>query len=539
MKLRPYQQQAVADVYRDWNNGADNVLLVMPTGGGKSVCIGNIAHELTGHKCIIAHRQELVTQLSIHLGRWGVYHRIIAPQNVISAIVTEHNIEFGRSFYNPQAPTGVAGVDTLVSRRNDNTLQTWMKQVNWWVQDEAHHVLRENKWGKAAAMFPNARGLGVTATPERADGKGLGRHASGLFDTMVLGPSMVELMGLGNLTDYDIVGPPGDFDVSRLRVGSTGDYSFKQMAEASKRSHIVGDVVDHYLRFAAGKVGITFTTDVETAHDMADQYRSRGVPAEAVSAKTPDRVRNDFVRRLRRGELLQLVNVDLFGEGFDLPALEVVSMARPTQSYAVYAQQFGRALRPFEGKSHGMVIDHVGNVKRHNPPDWPRMWSLDDRAKRGKRDEEIIQLTTCVNDGCYRLYERYRTTCPRCGFKPEPQQRSKPEHVDGDLQLLDRSVLEAMRRAVVLESPQDAANRVGYAAGAVAGKAAANRQRERIDSQDALKQSIALWAGHRRAEGLTDREIHKAFYLAHGVDVLTALTGKRADMDKLREKIRT
>jgi len=535
MKLRPYQQKVVDDIRSSWQQGASNVCGVMPTGAGKSVCIGNIISEHRGLSCVIAHRQELVTQLSIHLARWGVYHRVIAPKDVISAIMTEHRIEFGRSYYNPQAPAAVVGVDTMISRRE--SLGSWAKQVTLWVTDEAHHLLRNNKWGKAVSMFPNAFGLGVTATPMRADGKGLGAHADGVFHDLVLGPSMRDLMELGNLTDYDIVAPPSDFERGGLSTGKTGDYSFKQMAEASRKSHIVGDVVEHYMRFAAGKSGITFTTDVETAHEMADQYRAQGVPAQAVSAKTPDHVRNDFIRRFRNGQIKQLVNVDLFGEGFDLPSLEVVSMARPTESLSVYMQQFGRVLRPSEGKDKGLLIDHVGNVVRHSLPDIPRQWSLDARAKQSRsKNDDIVQLTTCTN--CYHVYERFKTICPRCKHAPTPDTRSGPEKVDGDLVLLDRDVLEAMRQAATLENPAEIAKRVGYAAGAAAGKSAANRQYERFESQRQLSDQIALWAGCRRFEGLSDREIHKDFYLRFGTTVLEALGQDRAGMDKLATRIK-
>lgn len=534
IQLRPYQTDVVNAIYQHWQQGGKYVCGVMPTGAGKSVCMGKIEADHRGKSCVIAHRQELVSQLSLHLAKWGVYHRLIASKNVIRSIISEHRIEFGRSYYNPQAPAAVASVDTLIARKD--SLSSWAQQVTLWLQDEAHHLLRENKWGRAAEMFPNAVGLGVTATPQRADGKGLGAHADGVFEALVVGPSMRELIEMGSLCDYDIVAPPSDFNREELRAGTTGDFSFKQMAEASRKSHIVGDVVESYLKFARGKKGVTFTTDVETATMMALRYQANGIPAEAISAKTPDHVRSEFIRRLRSGDLLQLVNVDLIGEGFDLPALEVVSMARPTESFAVYAQQFGRALRPSEGKERGLIIDHVSNVVRHNVPDVPRQWTLDARDKRSRRpSEDIIQLTTCTS--CYHLYERYKTACPRCGFAPEPEQRGRPEQVDGDLELLDRAVLEQMRKAIILESPGDMAERVGHVAGAAAAKARANSQRGRIDAQKRLADVIAKWAGVQRHKGLSDREIHKAFYLGYKIDVLTALSGTTKEMDTLAGRI--
>jgi DNA repair protein RadD len=231
-------------------------------------------------------------------------------------------------------------------------------------------------------MFPNARGLGVTATPVRADGKGLGAHHDGVMHHIIEGAGMRDLIQQGFLTDYRIFAPPSDLDLTGVTRAADGDYNKKQLKQRVRRSQIIGDVVAHYLRIAPGKLGLTFATDVETATEIANRYRAAGVPSEVVSAKTPTGQRIEILKRFKRREVMQLVNVDLFGEGFDLPALEVVSMARPTESYGLYCQQFGRVLRPLPGKTVGIIIDHVGNVVRHGLPDKPRRWSLDRREKR-------------------------------------------------------------------------------------------------------------------------------------------------------------
>lgn len=531
--LRPYQQQVYGDICQSWNQGARNTLLVLPTGAGKSVTLSQVAHDHQGLSCVIAHRQELVSQLSMSLARFEVMHRIIAPKNVIASIVREHQIEFGRTYYNANAPAAVAGVDTLVARRD--ALSRWALQVTLWITDESHHLLRENKWGTATSMFPHARGLGVTATPQRADGKGLGAHSDGVFHAMIVGPSVHDLMQMGNLCRYRIVAPPGDFDADHIKITASGDFSGKEMREAARKSHIVGDVVEHYLRFAAGKTGITFATDVETANEIAEQYRQAGVPCQAVSAETPEHVRNDFVRRFKRGDLLQLVNVDLFGEGFDLPNLEVVSMARPTMSLAVVMQQMGRALRPSPGKDRALIIDHVGNVKRHGLPDIPRRWTLDAREKRGSKaaDPDVIPLTTCLS--CYEVYERVKAACPHCGYKHQPDARRRPDQVDGDLAMLDDDVLDALRQAAIqaMETPESMADRVGFVAGPIAGRGAANRQREKIEAQLALRETIALWAGQQRSLNRPDDESYRRFFLTFGIDVLSAQALGRNEAEKL------
>ena len=253
----------------------------------------------------------------------------------------------------------------------------------------------------AAALFPNSRGLLVTANTERADGKGLGRHADGLADTLVEGPGMRDLINQGYLSDYRIFAPPSDLNLDGVEIGSTGDFKQNQLKLRIKKSHVVGDVVEHYKRLANGKQGITFATDVETATEIAAQFNAAGVPAEAVSAKTPDRLRVEISRRFERGEIKQLVNVDLFGEGYDVPAVEVVSMARPTESFNLFCQQFGRSLRILEGKTGAIIIDHVGNVMRHGLPDAYQAWTLDrrEKGKRKKKEQAAADDTKGIDDG--------------------------------------------------------------------------------------------------------------------------------------------
>jgi superfamily II DNA or RNA helicase len=540
IQLRPYQTDLIARTYQSYQAGNRNVLAVLPTGGGKSVIVSQII--LDGHQqglseCVIAHRNELVGQMSLHVARRGIPHRIIASKQSVAQITAEHRREFGRSFINPDARCSVVSVDTLVAREAE--LQAWAAQIQRWTIDEAHHVLRANKWGKAVRMFTNAYGLGVTATPRRADGMGLGEHHDGVFQDMILGPSMRDLIDMGALCEYEIAVPESDFQIDDDQLAPSGDWSSKRMREASKRSHIVGDVVIEYQRRAPGKRGICFATDVETANEMAHRFNEAGIAAAAVSAKTPNEVRNDYIRRFRDGRLTMLVNVDLFGEGFDVPAVEVVIMARPTASLAVYLQQFGRALRPLDGKPYGLVIDHVSNWKRHGFPDKQHLWSLDRREKRAKRelDPDDIPLTACRS--CSRPYERCLPACPYCGEAPPvPEGGARSiEQVDGDLMLLDRETLAQLRAQMTLEAPGDVAARVEFAAGPVAAAGAKNRAIERHAAQQRLTRAIEQWAGIRRAAGDTDATIMRRFYLTVGADVLSVMGGSRAEMDGLAEKV--
>jgi superfamily II DNA or RNA helicase len=558
IQFRPYQAQLVANIKAAFAAGHQNVMAVLPTGAGKTVVFSGVLSEQdyiaqlvagsgAAATIAIAHRQELVGQMSLALARCGVRHRVVAPKQVVRRIVKMHMVELGANFVDPRAHCVCAGVDTLIARPLE--VQQWAHRIAMWVIDEGHHLLADNKWGKAAAMFPHARGLVVTATPVRADGKGLGRHAHGVLDAMVTGPTMRELINDGWLTDYRIIAPRSDIDLSGVTTGADGDFSKAKLKTAVRKSHLIGDVAEHYLKWTPGKRGVTFATDVETAADIAAKFNKAGVRAEVVSAKTPDNLRADIIEKFRRGDLMMLVNVDLFGEGFDLPAIEVVIMARPTESFALYAQQWGRALRLMldcatpetrEGrlaaiaasrKPKAVIIDHVGNVERFKgPPDavHNQIWSLDgrDRKTRGPADD-VIPLRSCLNVECLQVYERFYAACPYCGHKPEPAARNAPEFVDGDLAELDAETMSRLRGEVgrVDQSPADYRTQLQRQHCPVAGQHANVKAHvRRQDAQQLLRTAMEWWAAHHRDAGRSDAEAYRRFYHAFGVDVLSAMS---------------
>jgi DNA repair protein RadD len=541
--LRDDQLKLKSDVLNAWNCGAKNVLAVLSTGGGKSIIASDIlldgARE-NKQQAVIAHRNELVAQMSLHVARRGIQHRIIGSASTVTQITRFHRKEFGRSFVNPSARTAVVGVDTLVARKDK--LMDWARQTDQWIIDEAHHVLKKNKWGKAVELFPNARGLGITATPLRADGSGLGREFEGVFDSMCIGLEMRQLIELGALSDFEIVCPTSDIDISDSEVGASGDWSNVKLRAAAKKSHIIGDVVAAYCQYAWNKQAICFATDVETAGEIGAKFNATGIKAAALSAETNFAVREKYIEEFKNGILKVLVNVDLFDEGFDVPACELVIMARPTASLGKYRQMVGRALRTAPGKRYGLIIDHVSNVVRHKLPDRVVPWTLARRDKRGKQeiDPDEIPLTVCKH--CTKPYERFLTACPHCGLEPPlPEARERTiAMVDGDLMLLDKAALDRLRAATMIESPGDIALRVSAVAGTFAGRGVSNRQIEKIEAHTELKDVIAQWAGIQRHNGLSDREIDKKFYLLAGVDVLSALDGRqtRQDFETLTTKVK-
>jgi superfamily II DNA or RNA helicase len=390
----------------------------------------------------------------------------------------------------------------------------------------------------------------------RADGRGLGRHHDGLADALVIGPSMRDLIDQGYLTDYRVVCPAPSVDMTGVEISeTTGDFNQHAARKAVHDSpRLVGDVVREYLRWAPGKLGVTFAIDVESATEIAEAFRRAGVPAEVVHSKTKDDLRRSILRRFANREILQLVNVDLFGEGFDLPAIEVVSMARPTQSFPLYAQQFGRSLRlmiseilqgawdtytieqrldfiAHSGKPKAMVIDHVANIERHGLPDRPRIYSLDRREKRSKlATSDAIPLRACINPVCALAYERTYKACPYCSTKPEPASRSSIVAVDGDLTELDEATLKAMRGEVGrIDGPAP-----GHPDPRIAGSMWRTHHERQIAQRD-LRHAMGCWGAIYPDD--TESMLFRRFYLVYGIDVMSAWALNKADAEILQQRI--
>lgn len=544
--LHDFQRVAKADIYNAWSEGAYNVMPVMPTGSGKTVLFCDIVREYQRPAVLISHRQELVGQAALALNRERVEHAIIAPKKVVQQIIAlEHELQ-GYSTYNSRAQVRAAGVDTII--RHD-AKDRWYSQVGLVVQDEGHHVQDENKWGRAQLLFPNGRGLFPTAHAVRADGCGLGRGQGGLVDKLVIGPYGRQLINRGFLTDYRIVCVGTDIDFSDVPVGPSGEFNMPKLRAATHKSNqIVGDVVREYLRFAPGKLGITFAVDIEEATKLRDAYHAAGVPAEVITAKTPLTVRGALMRKFRARQILQLVSVDCLGEGVDVPAIEVVSLARKTASWQLLCQQVGRSLRVMveDGylqhwgeytdaerlaiiaasvKPKAIIIDHVGNIIWHAKTrglfDTEQSYSLLKSTAESRGKTDAIPLQRCLNPECFHPFERYLLKCPRCGWAPTVAGRGSPELVEGDLVELDPMVLQALRGEVdrvngpvIVPANADAAMRRGIL----------RNHHDRYKQQQSLQRYLMLWGGWQVKRGLNIREAQKLFYIRYGIDVMSAQT---------------
>ena len=553
LNYRPYQSDIVEAIQSAWAAGHQNVLAVQATRTGKTVVFSGILATMVEASVAIAHRQELIGQMSLALAKCGVLHRIIAPPAVIKQIIRRHVHETGTSWHDARAPCGVASLKSLLSQKA--ALARWISQIKLWVVDEGHHLLDNNEWGKVIALFPTARGLGVTATAKRADGKGLGRATDGVYDEMVIGMQALEAIEEGWLLSSKIYAPISDYHrPDDSKIGKTGDFTKNAVSESVRNSHIVGDVVVEYTRYASGKSAVVFAPDVETGRDMSTQFNKAGIRAELVNATTPIGLRMSIMSQFEKKEVLVLINVDLYGEGTDLPDVDVVIQARPTESFGLFVQQTARPSTvslPFplpetrearlaaiaaSAKPCAIIIDHVGNVVRHGVAVERNgetvialahaQWSLDRRDKRARdKPTDAIPLRACLNPSCMQVYERVLPVCPYCGHHPVPASRSAPEFVDGDLTELDAETLAAMRGEVeTLDMPvvdyraEMAAKRVPP----IGQEANAKRHLAKQDAQSTLRDAMAWWAGHHKAAGRSDAESYRRFYHQFKIDALSA-----------------
>lgn len=334
IKLRKDYQLPVKNAILEAWRRVRAVLAVMATGGGKTVVFASIIHDHKGASAAVVHRKEIVVQISCSLALLGVKHRVVAPPATVRLARRKHLEKFGKSFVDPAALCGVASVQTLTSKSagKNTQLQSWLKQVTLCVFDEGHHYVTSGLWARAVDCMENAKLLQVSACSERADGKGLGVEADGFAEELVEGPQVKWLIEQGYLSPFKYFAPSTDLDLEGVAVTASGDFNSKALRARVVESHIVGDVVKQYLQFAKGKRAIVFATDVATANEMADSFNANGVRAIALDGTTDDSTRDKASADFEHGALDVLVNVDLFDEGYDVPAAECAILARPTQS---------------------------------------------------------------------------------------------------------------------------------------------------------------------------------------------------------------
>ena len=398
MSLRPYQQQLVTEIRGQYQLGHRSVLAVLPTGGGKTVCFSYIAQaaSIKGNRVLIlVHRAELLDQASRAM---PVPHGIIAANRGMDL---SHAVQ-------------VASVQT-VARRLHLLPRDFFQLI---VVDEAHHSTA-NQWSATIAHFSQAKLLGVTATPIRGDGRGLGGH----YQVMVEGPTAQQLTDEGYLAPAKVLAPPG-FDSSGLRK-RMGDFDTK---DAEQRvATIMGDCVNHYRKHLSGQTAIAFCCSVAHAEATARLFQSAGIAAASIDGTMSSERRRDLLSELGTGRLRVLTSCALIGEGVDVPSVGGCILLRPTASVSLHLQMIGRCLRPQDGK-RAVVLDHVGNTLRLGHHLEPREWSLDGGAKQTR--EQAPSVKVCPR--CFATSASQAQVCSDCGHEFRAEVRELKQ-VEGEL----------------------------------------------------------------------------------------------------------
>jgi DNA repair protein RadD len=355
--LYDYQFDIFAGTRRSYGAGRRAVLLQLQTGGGKTHIFTAIAESSfrKGRRVlVVVHRRELAWQASAKLALVGAPHGFIANGFPAS----------------PNELVQVGTIQTLTRRLKS------LPQFDLIIFDEAHHI-RAAQWVRLIQNQPTARLLGVTATPARLDGKGLGLDAGGFFDDLIIGPPTAWLIDQGNLSAVKCFVPEQKLDLSGVKTVA-GDYKLDQLeATLLANARLTGDAVEDYRNRADHLPAVAYCATVKHAERVAAEFGDAGYRAQVVHGKTPKKLRDALIAGLANGEVEVLVSCDIINEGVDVPGISCVILLRPTKSLVLHRQQIGRGMRPAPGKSVLIVHDHAGNCLDHGLPEIDPVWTLD------------------------------------------------------------------------------------------------------------------------------------------------------------------
>ncbi|MDR1459852.1 MAG: DEAD/DEAH box helicase, partial [Bacteroidales bacterium] len=338
--LRPYQRDGIKKIFEAWSpekSNLKNVLFQMPTGTGKTTVFSEIVRKATLKSkkvLIVVHRIELVEQIVDRLAQFNVDAGIIS----------------GKLIPNPECDVQVATIQTL-SRRT-------YPPADIVIIDECHHS-KASTYKTLWDVYPQARFLGVTATPARINGDGF----EDLFEVLIPLGKLSFFFENGYLVRIKhLVGSIPDLSKVKQRMK---DYDIEMLRNVMLDNSIMANLIESYHKFANGKKTIVFAVDVKHSKEIVHRYQDAGIPAAHVDANTPKKERVDILNKFKAGEILVLSNVDIVSEGFDVPDCEAVQLARPTKSLVLYLQQVGRCMRPAQGKEYGLVLDNAGLWLEH------------------------------------------------------------------------------------------------------------------------------------------------------------------------------
>ncbi|MDJ0734888.1 MAG: DEAD/DEAH box helicase [Nostocaceae cyanobacterium] len=433
IQLRDYQLELIQQVFRHWGCGEHGVMVQLPTGGGKTIIFCAIANEFIRKSepvLVIAHRQELITQAANKLEAVAGI-----PVGIIKAGYKP----------NPDCLLQVASIQTLIRRQPP--------PASLVIFDEAHHC-HSRTYATIFRHYAEQGSyiLGCTATPMRTDGRGLRWLYSGTkgFGSLICGPDVNHLIATDYLVPFKLYAPAKIIHASSAGLRTTaGDYNQAQLQEFVKRTLVVGDVIETWVKHARGLRTVVFAVSVEYSQELATAFNQAGISAAHLDGNTPSSERQHILSEFEQGRILVLCQHSIVTEGVDIPNIEAIQFTRPTKSLTVWFQAIGRSLRPAPNKTHAVIIDHTDTHLNLPWPDSDIPWSLDPISL--KPAPGVLNCPNCRHIFRPTSLERERNlaTCPAC------QSRfifvSKPRNKKGVEPLSILEILPAAFAEVIIE----------------------------------------------------------------------------------------
>jgi len=421
-ELYPFQHKVVQQVEQAIADNVRSILINAPTGSGKTVISTEITRRAKANRqkvLFLAHRREIIDQTSKRLAEHGIP---LGDHGIIQA---------GRKRdLRPLASVQVASIDTLHHRTKRGAID--LPPADYVIFDEAHRV-RGRTREALLSRYPDAILIGLTATPCRGDGRGLGN----IFETMIEAPQTAELIQLGKLVPAKVFAPVYR-DIAKGVEVSQGDYVVSALSSRMNTDELVGDIVTEWLAHGENRPTVAFSVDVEHAVHIRDRFRQASVIAEYVCGSTPIAEREQILAALTGGEVKIVANCAVLTEGWDCPPVSCVILARPTKQLGLYRQMAGRGLRPHNGKTDCIFLDHAGAIYRHGPPSDDIAWTLetDKRAENvsaaARKRGDAIEIAKCPE--CDAILGG-PPPCWSCGWQPRPRS-CDVEFIDGELGLI-------------------------------------------------------------------------------------------------------
>jgi DNA repair protein RadD len=427
--LRSYQTQAVADLRQSLAAGHQRVLLQLATGSGKTRIAAEICRMAQAKRnkvLFLAPRRELITQAAGAFVKQGLRPGIIMAGERAARLLDLQ----------------VASFDTLHARavRSDRMS---MPDADLVIVDEAHLSLADTR-KEIIEHYRDARVIGLTATPARGDGRGLGE----IYQDLVMGPSIRHLTDEGFLVPLRYFAP-SEPELQALRLNKDGDYAETGLARTMDTPQLVGDVVENWMRIARHRSTVVFCVNRAHSRHVRDRFLQEGIRAEHLDGETPHDERAAILQRVRTGDTQVLCNVFVASYGLDIPSLDCAVLARPTKNIALYLQTVGRIMRTCDRKTDALVIDHSGSVKENGFVDDLIPWSLDAAEKVKDRKLKLSQESSEPKPiTCPRCQSQFkgRRDCPACGYEAIPRTSEIPTH-QADLQEIERGKRKDNREA--------------------------------------------------------------------------------------------